>query len=769
MESKPISRRRTAAFLILGVAGLLLFSALAVTLAYYREIRADVDLAFQTYRWAVPSRVYSDRLALYAGLDIDKQGAIDRLLRMGYRKVPQPARPGEFASSPGLLEIAQRPLSHPTFGHPSRRVRLTLNTKRITRIEIEGADGEQPVVFLEPEALAALVGDSWQDRELARISEMPTALTMAVVAIEDRRFYRHPGIDLQGILRALIRDISKARLAEGGSTLTQQVVKNIILKDSRRTFSRKYRELVMAYAIDKEYAKEEILEKYLNEIYFGQDGPYEIRGIAAAARYYFGKPVAELNLTECASLAGIIHGPNKYLKDGVVNTAAFTGRRNQVLDAMFRSQFVSETDLTSAKLEPAAIRAGRPPRRLAPYFIDLLKRRLRTEYSTDGLTEEGLSIYTTLQTHIQTIAEKAVTQTLAGLEAKYTRLRRSDPSLQLQAAVVVLRPATGEIVALVGGRDYESTPYDRINQAKRQPGSLVKPFIYLTALAEATDSTRTPGGFHPLYPMHDTPTTFLYQGVSYRPDDYDKQTVGDTPAYIALSRSLNIPAVELLQSLSPNKVGQTLSDFGITSPFADILPSALGVNEVYPIELARSYAALAAGGSLPEVRVLSSVIDAGGALLEHTPLKSAEAANPVNVAIINSMLRQVVDRGTAHAIRVAGLDMPLAGKTGTTSDGKDAWFVGYAPDMLALVWVGFDNGTPVGLTGSQAALPIWLRIFKALDLTGEDFTLPNGAEIHDVNPQSMSLDTAKCPASPNTVNLVFNEHLRPLPCPASQP
>lgn len=749
---------------VLAIAGLVLTALFAAaTFGYYQSVAREVEQSFATYRWAVPSRVYSDRQPLYAGLDLARQAVVERLERTGYRKTAAIQGPGDYALSPTLLEIYQRPLEHPTLGHPARRLRITLAAGKIVRIEIDDSTEAQPIAFLEPETLAALVGDTWQNRELVRIEDMPAAMTQAVVAMEDRRFYEHAGVDPQGILRALVKDVLRLRLAEGGSTLTQQVVKNIILKDPSRRFSRKYKEMVMAYVIDREYSKSEILAKYLNEIYFGQDGPYEVRGIGAAARFYFGKPIEELTVPECAAIAGVIHGPNRYAKNGVVDAKALIFRRNQVLEAMYRSNMLTEAEVSRYKLEPATLRAAKQPRRLAPYFLDLLQRRLQSEYSTDGLTHEGLSIYTTLQMTLQDAAERAVTRGLAELEKRYTRLRRSDPAEQLQAAVVLLRPATGEIVALVGGRDYKSTQYDRIHRALRQPGSLVKPFVYLTALEEPVDSAAVPGGFGPLYALHDTATTFHYQTVDYAPQDYDKKTRGSVPAYFALSRSLNIPAVELISRLGPPKVAETVARFGITTPFRDYLSSALGVNEVYPIELARAYGALANGGSLAETRILSSVVDASGGLLEHTPLRTVEAASPQAAAVLVGILEETVEHGTAHGVRAAGLTAPFAGKTGTTDDGKDAWFVGFAPDLLGLVWVGFDDGTPLNLTGGAAALPIWIAIMRQLDLSGEPFALPDGVEPVEVDPQGAGLAVAACPAA-QRVRLVFTADRMPETC-----
>jgi penicillin-binding protein 1B len=761
MTTGTLSHIKRIFKVLLVISAVVLTTAVAFTVTYYNQVAGEVDEAFSTYRWAVPSRVYSDRQPLFAGLNIQRQGVLARLERNGYRKVATIAGPGEYTISPTLLEIYQRALEHPSFGYPARRLRFTLAKDVIVRMEQEDSSEAQPILFLEPETLAVLVGESWQDRELVRIEDMPAAMTQAVVAMEDRRFFKHNGVDLQGIARALVKDVLRMRLAQGGSTLTQQVVKNIILKDASRTLSRKYREMVMAYIIDKEYSKTEILSKYLNEIYFGQDGAYEIRGLGAAARFYFGKPVEELSVSECAALAGVIHGPNRYVKTGVINATALTARRNQVLDAMFQVGYLPEAEMVRLKLEAPLLRSTRQQRRLAPYFIDLLKRRLRSEYSSDGLTQEGLGIYTTLQMNLQELAEKAVSRQLAQLESKYSRLRKSDPQQQLQAAVVLLRPATGEILALVGGRDYQTTPYDRIHQAQRQPGSLIKPFIYLTALNEGPDSTALPGGFGPLYPLQDTPTTFTYHDVEYTPNDYDKTTVGTVPAYFALSRSLNIPTVQLLQAITPAKVSQTLNAFGFSTPFADILPSALGVNEVYPIELARAYSALAAGGVLAEPRVLSSVVNGSGELLEHTPVRIVEAAPAASVAVLNGILKQVVDNGTARAVRAAGLTIPLAGKTGTTSNGKDAWFVGYSADLVGLVWVGFDDGTPLNLTGSQAALPIWLDIFQHIDLSGELFPLPENAEDIQINPRTGLQVTEGCPAESNITLTFYSDRLPP--------
>ena len=730
----------------LSISTALVLVLITSAVVYYQLVAKEVEASFANYRWQVPSRIYSDRQPLYAGQNLVQQGVPERLERTGYREVNhRPRQPGEFRRSGSLLEIYQRHVVHPTLGHPARRLYLTLSQDTIVRIETDER-GDTPLVFLEPELLGVLIGDTWQDRELVTLDEMPAALTEAVVAIEDRRFFQHRGVDPRGIARAIVRDIRERRLAEGGSTLTQQLVKNIILQDPRKKFSRKAKEIVMAYAIDREYGKDEILVKYLNEIYFGQNGPYEVRGIGTAARFYFSKPVNELSLPEAAALAGVVHAPNRYLRDGVIVTEPLTRRRNQVLDAMYEVGFISEAELEAAKIEPVRGRASRPPRKLAPYFVDLVQRNLRQEYSLDGLRQEGLSIHTTLQLHIQEAAEQAVQNGLAGLEQRYPRLRRSDPDQQLQAAAVVLRPATGEILALVGGRNYLTTQYDRIHQAMRQPGSLMKAFTYLAALEEATNTDIFPDEpFSPVYPLADTATTFEYRGVSYSPRNYDNHTRGDVPAYQALASSLNIPAVALYAMVTPARVEETYRRFGFTSPLADYLPSALGASEVYPIEMARAYGALAAGGSFAQPRMLTHVMNRRGEILRDKSLGFASATTSPAAAVLNDMLAHSVESGTARAIRRAGIAAPLAGKTGSTSEGKDAWFVGYSPDLLALVWVGFDDATPMGLTGSAAALPIWIELVRELELTGEEFPRPDGVRLEYVDPEGMGLMTNQCP------------------------
>ena len=755
MATYPQSRWLKGILWVACLGCVALVGVFAAAVVYYKIVAGEVEAAFANYRWQVPSRIYSDRQPIFAGQDLERQGVFKRLERTGYRRVDhRPRQPGEFRHDRSLLEIYQRHVVHPTLGHPSRRLFLTLSGDRIVRIETE-EKGDAPLVFLEPELLGVLIGDTWQDRELVTLEEMPSALTQAVVAIEDRRFFQHRGVDPRGIARALVTDIRERRLAQGGSTLSQQLVKNIILQDPRKKFSRKAKEIVMAYAIDREYSKEEILLKYLNEIYFGQNGPYEVRGIGSAARFYFAKPVDELSLAEAAALAGVVHGPNRYLRDGVVSSEPLTHRRNQVLDAMYEVGFITERELEDAKIEPSVGRSSRPPRRLAPYFIDLVQRNLRQDYSLDGLRQEGLSIHTTLQLHIQEAAEQAVRTGLATLEQRHPRLRRNDPAGQLQAAAVVLRPATGEILALVGGRDYQTTQYDRIHQAMRQPGSLIKAFTYLAALEEAHNPAVFPGEpFSPVYPLADTETTFVYRGVDYTPRNYDKLTRGEMPAYQALASSLNIPAVALYSKVGPHRVEQTYRRFGFTSPLADYLPSALGASEVYPIEMARAYGAIAAGGSLAQPRMLTNVMNRHGEVLRHKALRFAPAATSASVAVLNDMLSHSIERGTARAIRAAGITEPLAGKTGSTSDGKDAWFVGYSPDFLALVWVGFDDATPMGLTGSGAALPIWIELVRALELSGEPFPRSEGVDRRRIDVAGMGLATARCP-SQDQIQMAF--------------
>jgi penicillin-binding protein 1B len=712
--------------------------ALALVVGYLTSLYVTVTSRFQGPRWKVPSTVYAEPVTIYPGLDVEAQHLHDRLLRLGYGPVSDaPTRPGEFRWSADRLELYLQDFVYPDHAVEGFPVVAVLRNHRVLRLARLPDHDELTSVDLEPEVIAGLFDESWEGRRLVRLADVPPALVDAIIAVEDARFYEHWGIDLRAVARALWTDLKAGEFAEGGSTLTQQLVKNFYLTH-QRTLYRKVVEVIMALMLEARYDKPAILEAYLNEIYLGQRGEMGVYGVGEASVLYFGKDVERLTLAEAALLAGMIKSPRTY------NPQTDPERARAVRDRVLRRM------LTLGKIEPDAARVAmadsvptRPKARAAvraPYFADMVREQLERLYSRSVLTSEGLRIFTSLDVEKQRAAEEALRSGLAGIER---RLAKSPEPLQ--GGVVVLQPQTGYIRALVGGRDYGATQFNRITQARRQPGSLFKPIAYLAALRKDVD-TGAPR-YTPVSVVDDAPVTVVTDGRSWMPQNYDKIFHGKVTLRTALEYSFNAAAVGVAQDIGVERIIATARALGLTTPLPAVPSLVLGTSEVVPLELAGAFAVLANFGIKTEPLVIKAVMDHDGQVLSRKEIALEQVVSPEEAYLMTSLLEGVVERGTGRGVRALGFDRPVAGKTGTTSDFRDAWFVGYTPETLALVWVGFDRNQSVHLTGAQAALPIWTDVMRRVtaDEPVADFTPPPGIVLRKIDPASGLLSTRQCP------------------------
>lgn len=544
-----------------------------------------------------------------------------------------------------------------------------------------------------------------------RLAAIPEPLIQAVLAVEDQRFYRHHGLDLRRIGGAALANLKSGGIRQGGSTITQQLAKNLFLT-ARRTPLRKLREAAMAAVLEDRYDKGTILEAYFNEIYLGQDDGDAIHGVGAAARYYFGKPARELSLGESALLAGMISAPNRYAPSKHPTMAR--RRRDLVLRLMVEQDRISRSAAARATREPVR---GRTFPRLAvtaPHFRDFAV----TSLGRAGVrpAERGGAIYTTLDAGLQRAANRAVA---AGLD----RLGAG-----VEAALVALDPGTGDILAMVGGRDYRGSQFNRATEARRQPGSAFKPMVALAALGRQ-DGDRP--GFTLASVIADEPIRVTTPAGDWEPENYDRQYRGPVTFREALEQSLNIPLVRVGVAVGPERIVAAARKLGITSPLQPVPSLALGTSEVTPLELTRAYGTLAAAGWRAEPRVLLGVTERDGSGRVLGGRYGSRVADPAEVYLVTSALEGVVARGTGRALGDMGYWGGLAGKSGTSNDGRDAWFVAYTRDLVVGVWVGSDDGRSVGLTGARAALPIVGRFLKeALGSRGlEPFEMPEGVEL----------------------------------------
>ena len=694
-------------FLLLLSTGLFLYG-------WYLAVH--IDQRFSARRWSVPSKVFSDTTLLYPGQRINPVLLKEKLGALGYRQVShQPAKKGELQVSPEAITIFLNDLTTPWNNRKGLPVRIAITQGTIESI-LRTADGQAvPILELEPEEISLFFGSERERRQLVSIQEVPGHLIHAVLAAEDSRFYQHRGVDFRGILRALITNLRHGSIRQGGSTLTQQLAKNYFLTPAR-TLTRKLKEVLISLIIELKYEKEEILEIYLNEIYLGQKGTVAINGVGEASFFYFGKPVRELSRAEAATIAGLIKAPNHYTP--YQNKDRCLSRRNFVLTAMHDKGWLSKEALQADLKVPLKTVGFTVHGKKAPYFVDYLEQQLKTLYRPEDLTSLGLSIYTTLDSQVQSAAENALANGLARLERMKPELRRDDPAQKLQGAVIVMQPSTGYILALVGGRNYSISQFNRIIQARRQPGSAFKPFVYLSSLDQ----------FSPSDMLSNQPQTYTVDGKTWEPQNFEPVTQYTVSLRTALKMSYNLATVDLAMKTGLDHIVATARQFNFSTPLRAYPSLALGAFEVIPLELARGYCVFAADGVQPYPLSLKGVVDENGKTLEQKHLQIERLISPQKAFIMNFMLQSVVTEGTARSLKDRGIFWPVAGKTGTTNDFRDAWFVGYTPDILALVWVGFDNGDPMLATGAAAALPIWAELMNSVPqyISETGFKVPPG-------------------------------------------
>jgi len=564
-----------------------------------------------------------------------------------------------------------------------------------------------------------------ENRTLIHLDQTPKHLVEALIALEDRHFYSHWGIDPEGILRAALVDLRTGHLTEGASTLTQQLAKNLFLTRERR-FSRKIKEMLLAFQIERHFTKQEILEMYLNQVFFG-NGAY---GVEAASRTYFGKHASELDLSECALLAGIPRSPNANNPIDDPKQARF--RRDTALHAMLEENLISPEEYAAAVAEPVAVFHADPV--VAAYFVDYVRQQLEATYGTNAVYKGGLSVYTTLDLRLQDFAQRAAEKGARAADIKAAPFLESEFGLTdkpiLQLAFLAMDPKNGHVRAMVGGRDFRGSQFNRAVQAQRQPGSAFKPFVYTTAIEN---------GFTPADTIDDSPVVYkdVHGDETWKPENFDKEFKGPVTLRRGLYESRNVVTVKLLDKVGIFNAVNTAYKMGINSKLNRDLSLALGTSEVTLLEMVNGFCTLANQGVRVEPVAILSVRDANGKLLEENVPKAEEVLKPAVAYVVTSMLQDVIDRGTASNLRTNKLfDRIAAGKTGTTSDFSDAWFIGYTPELVAGCWFGYDQRRRIGklLTGGAIAAPVWAD-FMTNALQGvpdHPFPVPQGVKFATV-------------------------------------
>lgn len=686
---KRIASYRTGIFIAAAlIAVLIVLGILYAGLDAYREIRKlKIDSI-----WHIPSKIYSAPLVLVPGTDTGRIGLMDRLERLRYRQVKKVRNPGEFSRDGKGITLFIHPFSYMEEHHGALKVRILLENRRITGMARPGGNGSIERAMIEPECIALIFDDRYEDRTIVRLDECPKHLIDAVITTEDRRFYHHRGIDIRSLVRAGFVNVRQGGITEGGSTITQQLVKNLFLTH-KRTFSRKIKDMWLAVVMETMYSKDQILEMYINEIYMGSYGHAGVCGLGRASKMLFDKNVSDISLSEAALLAGMIKAPNAYSPYTYPPRAL--ARRNTVLSLMLQEGKITPEQYRKAKRRPLAVVDLVPRKRQAPYFIDHVLSLVRDQFPETFLEKGGYQIYTTLDMNMQITAENFLSRGLKGKDGR------------IDGAVAIMDPRSGEILAMVGGKGYAGSQFNRATRIRRHIGSLIKPIVYYTALKNGYTLTTY---------LDDTPVSITTQdGKIWTPMNYDRIPHGRVMLKDALANSYNLATVRLGMALG---VSNVLLELGKVLPFNvnTTNPSVLlGTVECSPVEVSLLFSAFANGGNRVTPSSVKAVVDDEGVLVMKFPeAPPTGALDPSTLYLLNAALQEVVTSGTARESSAYGMPGGICGKTGTTDDARDSWFVGFSPQMVVTVWLGADKYRSIGYSGAAGAMPIASMILSRL-------------------------------------------------------
>ncbi|MGH9930931.1 MAG: transglycosylase domain-containing protein [Pyrinomonadaceae bacterium] len=725
LHDDPLSNRRLISRSICGIFALALIIGSDSLLGSYKYYSRIIDARLASGYLTSRPGLYAAPRTLRAGQNLSRADLIVALRRAGYVKSEgSKVWSGSFRETEAAIEI--RPNANET---RSSIVKISFDgDKKISGLTDDDISIDS--FTLEPEVLSNDALSKAGKREAIRFSEIPQVMVQAILATEDHRFFQHPGVDIFGVARALLHNAGDDRLGQGGSTITQQLVKNTYLSPER-TLQRKYAEAMLSYALEQRLSKEDIFALYCNEVYLGQRGAVAVRGVEEAARIYFGKELKDLSLSEAATIAGMIQGPMRF--SPTLHAEAAQARRNVVLEAMMRDGWVGTEQAAAISKEPVLVVPYHSNNSMAPYFVDYVNRAVSSQGSQLDASPASQRIYTTIDLDLQQLAEAALRRQLDRLDGGKLRTRKP------QAALVALDPKTGNVLAMVGGRDYAESQLNRATDARRQPGSTFKPFVYAAALED---------GMSPVQMFADSPRDFGYdRNKIYRPANFGGgYSMRDVTMRTGLVKSLNVVTVDVALQTGLARIANLSEKFGLPRP--ERYPSlALGTKEVTPLELAAAYATFVNGGRRVKPKVVLSVGEPPAKHVGSDDSPDGQVITPTTSYMITNMLSAVIDHGTARAARDAVKGTATAGKTGTSRDG---WFVGYTPNLVCAVWIGLDDNEQLGLTGAEAALPAWTDFIEAAvdlkpELGGRNFECPEGIKFVEIDADNGALSTLSCP------------------------
>jgi len=707
------------------VLGLLASIILVVVL----DIR--VRAKFSGAKWALPSHVYSRALELYEGLPLKQSQLIWELNKLGYRPVATLSGPGQYRVSGQQIDIRSRAFQFWDKAQRAQHIRLKFNNTGVQQV-LNRQGKPQPSMRLEPVLIGGIYPEHLEDRELVSLESLPPYLVESLIAVEDREFYRHWGISLRGIARAMLSNLRKGGVSQGGSTITQQLVKNFYL-NHQRTLLRKGTEAIMAVLLEFHYSKGEILEAYINEIYLGQSGKRAIHGFGMASRHYFRQPLSELDLHQVALLTAMSKGASFY--DPRRHPQRALERRNLVIDLMASQQVVDEAGAKQARRKALGISTTQGTyTNLFPAYLDFIKRQLHKDYRNEDLSSQGLRIFTSFDLQVQRKLQETIGKELSKLE-QHKGIKKNT----LQAAAVIVHVGTGEVVAIAGARQSGFAGFNRALDARRPVGSTIKPAVYLTALQHAKNYTLATL-------IDDGPISVTSNdGSVWKPRNFDRRSHGKIPLYTALGRSYNQATVRLGMAMGVSQVANTIDALGHQRAIPEVPALFLGAVTMSPMEVATLYHTIASDGFYSPLTGIESVYTAENLPLKRYPYQTAARFQPGTMHLLQYALQVVMREGTGKAAyNIIPKNTVLAGKTGTSNGQRDSWFAGFGGNYLTVVWIGLDNNGEMPITGSSGALKLWSHIMANIGVTSFAYTQPDNVVYRWTDPATGLLTDEHC-------------------------
>ncbi len=698
------SNWRRLVWLLVCLAGLV---TILICLYLFKLNQTILD-KFEGRRWDIPARIYARPLELYPGLMLTPDQLEEELLLAGYRLEIPASNPGSYDRNGLFIHLRSRPFNFGDSQEPGHDILLAFEEGQLKKITATGTGDSLPLVRLDPAQIGSFHPILFEDRILLSHEEIPDLLRETLIAVEDNKFYSHVGIDFKAIVRAMWTNIRAGRIVQGGSTITQQLVKNFFLHN-RRTLLRKMNEAAMAMLLELHYDKEEILTAYANEVYLGQDGNRAIHGFALASHFYFRRDLENLTPGQIALLVGLVKGPSYY--NPWLHLKRSQERRAVILKVMKQHGLISQEERMLALAAPESKAADLTSGiNRFPSFLDLVKRQLAMDYHEKDLTSSGIKILTSFDPMVQRRLEEALDRTLSDSEETIGKE-------ELQAAVVVASRDHGEIQAMAGDRRAGFAGFNRALDALRPIGSLVKPAVYLTALRQ---------GYTLATPLQDTAVELTNpDGTTWQPENFNRHEHGTIPLFRALSQSYNLATIHMGMDIGLDKVIATLKQLGVTKKIQPYPSMVLGAISMTPLEVAQMYQILANGGFYAPLRTIRTVLDADNKQLKRYPVTIEQRVDPAHVFLVNTALQHAVLTGTGKKLaRFLPPDLKVAGKTGTSDKGRDSWFAGFTGDRLAVIWVGRDDNQAQGLTGATDALPVWGRLMNVASTQPLDLLPP---------------------------------------------